>query len=245
MSQVEKFLFETSFDAESAVPPLAAAETPPEAATPPPSFTEADLQEAERLAISKGRKEGLEEARQGTEQAVAQALSAIGAQLESCAPQITEINERHERQSLEAAAAMLRRLFPELERRNAMAEILAVIESCLQRLRDEPRIVIRTADARHDELRAHIDPLAEICGFEGRIVLLADDTLAPSDVKVEWADGGAERDTRRLWDEIDKVLATALGEHPAAPNPAGDEPSPAPGEAMPAEAGESAVESAA
>ena len=44
----------------------------------------------------------------------------------------------------------------------------------------------------------------------GRIVLLADETLGLGDARVEWADGGAERDTGRLMRDIDGALARAL-----------------------------------
>ncbi|MCZ6590627.1 MAG: hypothetical protein O7B98_05730, partial [Alphaproteobacteria bacterium] len=42
--------------------------------------------------------------------------------------------------------------------------------------------------------------------FDGKIVLLADDQLSPTDCHVLWADGGSERDVQRTWSEINKAV---------------------------------------
>ncbi len=51
--------------------------------------------------------------------------------------------------------------------------------------------------------------------YEGKVVILGDADLGPSDCRIEWADGGIERDVRALWEEIDHVLAEVQTiEHP-------------------------------
>ena len=95
-----------------------------------------------------------------------------------------------------------------------MAEIEAVIRDCLARLRDEVRIVIRVADAVLDAVNERVTALAATAGFEGKIVLIAQEDLQVGDVHVEWADGGAERDSESLWREIDAVVARAIGVTP-------------------------------
>src|SRR3546814_7302027 len=47
-------------------------------------------------------------------------------------------------------------------------------------------------------------------GFEGKLVFLADERLKTGDLRVEWADGGAERNQKALWQEIDAVIARVL-----------------------------------
>lgn len=214
MAQMEKYLFETSFDVEPP-PPTPAEETPE-----PAVYSAEELTAAQDESFAKGKTEGYESARQDIEQATGQALGAIAARLEATAAELAEVNERHLRQSLQAAVTILRKLFPELARRHGLGEIEAAIAACLERLRDEPRVVIRTADALVDLLCERIDPLAESCGFEGKIVLLSDPALASGDVRVEWADGGAERDGERLWAEVDQILADSLAPLPAEAAPA-------------------------
>jgi len=205
MAQSEKYLFETSFDAEPPPP------TPAEEAPEPIVYSEEELAAARSESFAKGKTDGYESARQDIEQATAEALGAIAAQLKDTAAELAEVNQRREHQSLQAAVTILRKLFPELARRHGLEEIEAAIAACLERLHDEPRVVVRTADSLVDRLCERIDPLAEACGFEGKIVLLSDQALSSSDVRIEWADGGAERDTDRLWDDVDQILADSLG----------------------------------
>ncbi len=117
---------------------------------------------------------------------------------------------------------LLRRLFPALTRRHGTKEIEAVIQDSLDRLRDEPRVVVRVADGRLDALKERIDALTAKAGFDGKVVLLADEEIADGDVRVEWADGGAERDSERLWREIEKAVQRALGPRPVAGGRAGN-----------------------
>jgi flagellar assembly protein FliH len=81
----------------------------------------------------------------------------------------------------------------------------------LSELHDEPRLVVRVADALLDPLNESLQAARSSAGFEGKIVLLADDSVANGDIRIEWADGGAERDSTRLWREIDEIVARALG----------------------------------
>ncbi len=39
------------------------------------------------------------------------------------------------------------------------------------------------------------------------MVLFADESLKPEDCRVEWADGGVERDVGRLWREVEQAVA--------------------------------------
>ena len=65
-------------------------------------------------------------------------------------------------------------------------------------------------------------PLSAQSGYEGKIVLIAEEALLPGDARVEWADGGAERDSARLWRQIDEIVARAslFGATPAQATPA-------------------------
>jgi flagellar assembly protein FliH len=206
MAQAEKFLFETTFDAE-----LRNAAPAKNAATAPTSFSEEELAKARCDAFAAGQAAGIEEARQATDHAAAQALATLAGQFEAAAAQLAETKEHRLRRAIEITVLMLRKLFPELSRRNALIETEALIKQCLAQLHDEPRVVIRVADALLDPLNNRVAALTEKTGFEGKVVLLADDTLSASDVRVEWADGGAERDTGCLWTEIEQMLDRALG----------------------------------
>jgi flagellar assembly protein FliH len=61
-----------------------------------------------------------------------------------------------------------------------------------------------------DAMQQRLASLTGAAGFAGKVVLLADESLDVADARIEWAEGGAERDTKRLLSDIDAALAHAL-----------------------------------
>jgi flagellar assembly protein FliH len=213
MGHLEKFLFETSFDAENAAKAKARAAAAVQTAVeepPAPTFSEKDLEAARQTAFAAGKAAGIAEAEGSHGQRLAQAAETLPSLLAQLARDIAEEADQRRRETLEAALTVVRKLFPQLARSAGLTEVHAVIEQCLERLRDEPRVVIRCPDADLDALRAHVEQSAAKSGFEGKLVFLADERLAAGDLRVEWADGGAERDQASLWKQIDAVIARAL-----------------------------------
>ena len=212
MNAPQKFLFETSFEPEDQ--PKEPVEPPPE-----PKYFDEDLERA----LSEGHAAGLEagrgEAMEAIEQAAARALEAIAACLPELERSLNELQERQTRSAVEVSAALVRKMFPNMVREHGLAEIDAVVSEAMARLRDEPRIVIRVDDTLLDPVKARVGELAKSSGFEGRIVFLAQDGMAVGDVRVEWADGGAERDTERTWQDIDELIRRMSGA-PDTPNEA-------------------------
>jgi flagellar assembly protein FliH len=252
MGRFEKFLFDTSFDKEQTAKAKAAAAAHAVAEEPPaPTFSEEELTAARQAALAEGKAAGIAEAESCHAARLAAAVELLPPQLAQVAQDVAAEADARRRDSLEAALTVVRKLFPQLARAHGLDEVHAVIEQCLERLRDEPRVVIRCADADLDALRERAEHAAARSGFDGKLVFLADERLASGDLRVEWADGGAERDQARLWHEIDAVIARALtpaGEadkdkpsagnarqatQPAPPKPAAPHTKPRPGDANP------------
>jgi flagellar assembly protein FliH len=57
-----------------------------------------------------------------------------------------------------------------------------------------------------DALQEKLGQISTANGFEGRVVLIADDEMGESDCRVEWADGGVEREAGRIWRSIEDAL---------------------------------------
>ncbi|HSR70961.1 MAG TPA: FliH/SctL family protein [Kiloniellales bacterium] len=204
----EKFLFNTAFDFET----LGTDRRPKR---PTPKYSEADLETARAEGYAAGREAGLEESRRALEHTVAQTLAALRERLQELIELERGSTERRDREALQAAVGVTRKLFPHLAGSRGLEEIEAIVRDCLERPRDEPRIVVRVADALLDTIQTRVTEEAARVGFEGRIVFLGQNDLGPGDVRVEWADGGAERDESRLWEEIDAALRRAIGGPPA------------------------------
>ncbi len=203
MKPSRKFLFENAFDFEE--PDNDAAQAPPE-----PTFTAAELEAAKQSAHADGMAAGLDQALRGLERQTAQALEETGRQLASLHERQTKSNEAVQRNALEVAVSVVRKLFPGIEARDGLPEVERVVVDSLQQVLDQPRVVIRVHDALMQALQGRLNHVSEAVGFPGQLVLIADDRLGPSDCRVEWADGGAERIGERIWSEIDAAIDRAF-----------------------------------
>jgi flagellar assembly protein FliH len=206
MSLAEKFLFDISFDAPGGGEvrqrgPVTPAEV---------AITRADLNAAVAQARAEGHAAGLSEATAQREQRVAETLTIIGQQLVALFAARDDARRDSERTTLELTRTITGKLFPTLIRQGGLTEIESVVAQSVREAIAEPRLVLRVADTIFEAAQQRMAPLATELGFPGKLIILVDDQLGQSDCRVEWADGGAERDTARTWREIEAALDRAL-----------------------------------
>jgi flagellar assembly protein FliH len=115
--------------------------------------------------------------------------------------------------------AIIHRLLPNAVARYGLAEIEALIEGSVKVLADEPRLIIRLMKQQGDHVKTRIDPVLKRHGFEGRVLVLVDDTLGPSDIKLEWTDGGAERLMSMTWASVDAAMRRVRGDQASLGDP--------------------------
>jgi flagellar assembly protein FliH len=215
MSAEHKFLFDTSFEAPQPVGRKAPPPPPKEPAEEAgPKITEADLLQAREEGIREGTSLGREQGRTETftsiEQTTQDLLNRLTDRLGDLMAAQTKTRETVARNTLEAASTIIRKLLPSLEKSVEMNEIESVVSECLERAHDEPRLVVRVSEQMLEPVKHRVDTLVASEGFEGKVVFLAADGFGNSDVRIEWADGGAERNVEHTWREIDQVLARFL-----------------------------------
>jgi flagellar assembly protein FliH len=203
MAATNKFLFNTTFD-------------DPRANAADDEFrrvkrhTAADLTAARAAGVEEGRMAGQAAALAGVEASSAKALTAAAEALAALGAKQAQAAQVMMEAGLQLAAAIACKAAPETAHRHGLEEIEALVASCLGELVQEPRVVIRVRDELLDTVQARTEALARQAGFEGKLVLVADPSLAAGDVKVEWADGGVVRNLKRLLAEIDATVARAL-----------------------------------
>jgi flagellar assembly protein FliH len=202
MGKPQRFLFDVSFDRPDT-------EDPEGAETLEPRFTRAELDAARADAMAEGRKSALVEATQATDAKLAGTLASLTAAIERLLAERVRIEGEIERAAMTAVRAVLERAVPALTAKDPLAELEAFVARMLGEAFDEPRIVLRVSDALFEPVKTRLPALSQAAGYSGKLVLLADPDLAVGDAKIEWADGGAERDQRRLMAELDHILTTA------------------------------------
>lgn len=210
MVAISKFLFDTDFSTTDEAARLA----------PRPDtrrFSALELDAAKAAAHAEGVAAGRAEAEQQIARRVADACVSIGAKVGELIAACAQQHEAQTREAVGAATEIVKRLLPSLSKREAKGEIEALIRDCLSRLHEEPRLVVRVADELLDPIKQQIDQLTASAGYTGRVILFADPAIKPGDARVEWADGGAERDTAAIWREIYSAIQRFVEGGPGAP----------------------------
>lgn len=200
MATTTKFQFDKVFEVDGA----GYAHEPEEVS---PQFSEDDLTAARAEGQQMGFDAGLQQARGEIDAAVAGSLQVLGAEFQ-------QLEARHQQallsiraEAAELAMLIASKLAPELIRREPTAEIEALIAQCLSEVPTEPRVVIRVAEGLVDQLQENINGVVTRSGFNGQVALIGEPGLALTDCRIEWADGGAEREAAVMQAHIEDAIS--------------------------------------
>jgi flagellar assembly protein FliH len=180
MSAPAKFLFDNDFSRADGRHAFAGAE-------------QKALAEAEARGYRNGFSAAKAEGAADTEGRMASALSRTAAGLEALAQGLKSVEGRLEAEAVEVAVAVAKKLAPALINREPFAEIAALAAESFSRLVGAPHVVVRINDALYERARVRLHDIASTCGFEGRLVVLAEPEVEFGDCRIEWADGGVVR----------------------------------------------------
>lgn len=210
MVLARKYLFDDlDFDLEEQrrLEELEAAKRPEE--PPPPTFSEEELAAARAVAFAQGRAAGLADAVEDQTAVVLRTVQALQGEIALLMQSEQQRSLAFTEAALELSMAMLKQMFPHAASAHGLNEITAVIGTAMRERIDDPRLVIRVADSVLDQVQAEIDRLAADAGYAGKLVLLAEPNFAASDVRVEWANGGTERDSAAILAHIEHAVSQA------------------------------------
>ena len=219
MAKLQKYLFDLDFGTPRIAPVDMAVnvddevmvEEQEEEAPPPPTFSEEDLTLAREQAYEQGRQTGLQEAQQSLEQMVGMAMATAAHHLAAIGAAQAADAEGLGKEAAAVAVAIVRKLHPEFARRYGVAEIESAVADCLAHLDRLPKVTIKVAPALLDAVKEKAKGLAAQVHFDGKLAVVGEASLTLGDCRVEWGDGGAERDQSRVWAQIDQAVEAALG----------------------------------
>ncbi|MBL8567667.1 MAG: flagellar assembly protein FliH [Phreatobacter sp.] len=206
MAAPVKFLFDTEF----------AAEAKREAE---PKVTLAEHRNLIALARQEGQAAGFlageAEAMASVERQRAIAFAAIGDRLTVAAEALRVLEGRLEQEAIDIAVAVAGRLAGALTAREPLAEIRRLVGDCFANLRGVPHLVVRVHDDLMEQARTELTRLASERGFEGRLVILAEPTIAIGDCRIEWSTGGIMLDRDEITMRIAEAVERYVASHPA------------------------------
>ena len=229
MATIRKFTFDLDFDAPP--PPVRGAgfdwmdvgdldgvemlpsaepvyEEPPP--PPPPTFSEEEMEAARAEGFVAGRTAALNETAAVSAQAMAEATQAVANGIARLGPAMSRAASEIAELASHVVMEICRKLLPHAAEQFAAQEIEALVGGLLPLLVDQPRLTVRVHPRLADDLRGTLGDLAERIGFEGRLVVIETPNLPPSDTRIEWSEGGAERNTTRLWQAVDEIVERTL-----------------------------------
>jgi flagellar assembly protein FliH len=172
------------------------------------SVVEADHRraDAEAVAHRNGFAAGLAQAQGEAGQRIATALGLIADNLSRLDRALNGIEARLETEAVQVAVAVAGKLAPELIAREPFVEISALATECFRQLVTTPHVVVRVGSDIYETAKEKLEETASAGGFEGRLVVMSDADMAPGDCRIDWADGGVNRDRAATLSAIDDVV---------------------------------------
>lgn len=194
---VRKFLFDRSFDDG-----LGAGE----AEKPKPVFTLEQMEATRQEAYASGFAAGQKATQDEQQQAFALFFARLEQQLGLLVKAGMEVWQAQLRHLEQTALAIVRKLMPEYAASYGLGEIQAIVAQVVAEMAHEPRLVVRVSEAQFDAVNARLKDVTDRQAYAGKVVLLGEAGFSPGDCRVEWADGGIERNQEILWQEIERIM---------------------------------------
>jgi flagellar assembly protein FliH len=167
----------------------------------------AKLKAAEAAAFARGFQQGQNEAQAAAEQRSNGAVERIAAAMTTLDKKLDAVEAKFETEAVEVAVAVAKKLAPQLMAQEPFAEIAALAVGCFRNLVKCPHVVVRVNDALHETARAKLDEIVRRCSPDTRLVVLAEPEIAVGDCRIEWADGGIDRDGAAIEAAIDEAVS--------------------------------------
>ena len=163
--------------------------------------------DAELVAYRNGFAAGHEKATDEATQHIAATIQVVADSLARIERALKAIEARLEIEAVEVAVAVASKLAPELIAREPMAEVTALVTDCFRHLVSAPHVLVQVNADIYEATKDKLDEIAAARGFEGRLLVQSDTQLAPGDCRIEWADGGINRDEAATQATIDEVVS--------------------------------------
>ncbi len=139
-------------------------------------------------------------------QAQAMALGRVAEAAMTAISQLDAMAAEARADALAVALTAARRIADVALDRFPLDVVEHTVRQCLAQAAHEARVVIRVDAGIADMLKTRIAEISEEIGFAGRIVVTPDPRTAAADCRLEWTDGGVERDAAAIAQRIDSAL---------------------------------------
>ncbi len=204
-----KFLFDTVFDADT----LRREERRKQPVGPPLVHTEEALVEAvnrvreetHRQAFAEGRRAGVAEVREAIDVHIGRAQEAIGRTLPLLANMRAQLALDARKEAVQLGYQIARKLAGALLDRVPTTDVVAMLDRTVSELAEmakDAQVTIRVAPPLVDAVAKASQEVVQRTGAGIRATVVGDPTLKGSACRIEWPEGGADRDPKQLEADI-------------------------------------------
>lgn len=207
MTALKKFLFDVDFDTPEKpveVEKAIAEESAPKVVDP--VFKKECLEIAFDVGLDAGKEDGVRATLTTIEKQTADYLAKIADSMNALFQNQKEANSIAARDAIAVALAVAQKILPDLSEKNALGDVERMIESVLKKIVEEPKVLVKVNDKICEQLATRIGVMRQNGNYRGELVLQADAELSKGDCNIQWSSGGAERDMKSLWREIDAII---------------------------------------
>ena len=161
----------------------------------------------EREAFERGRAAGRQEAEAETARLRAAALQRVADEAARATATLDDRAREIEDEALRFFVGLADALAGRALAREPLAAIAQAAREAFRHLRGVAHLVARVHADLVEEVDEALRGLAREHGFEGRIVVIGSEEIAPGDARLEWADGAVVTDRRAHEAAIADVLS--------------------------------------
>ncbi len=198
MQQAEKFDFNTVFgESENAHASSTRTKT---------RFSASEVEEIRKQAYADGKASVEGQAAEACAQALSDSANALAALFERLAT--SEHNFKI--QAFDLALLSARKIARRALELHPEQEIESLVQQCLTRLPCEPHIIITVADRLKKAVEPHLMELAQNQSFSGKIRVTGSDAITGASCKIEWSEGGVEKNPEDIGEAIEALVRSRL-----------------------------------
>jgi len=195
---VRKFMFDQSFDDATIV--HRAAERKPVLMKPE------QLDQLKKEGYDVGFEAGKSAGRDEQAKHLAAVLAKVDQNVTTLIKSFVALSHEQEHQTRQLVLAITKKILPAFIARGGIQEIETLLSDTIRDMAREPRLVVRVHEGEFDAVNERVQAIVTQRAYPGKAIVLADAEVAAGDCRIEWADGGVERNTEATMNTIEQTI---------------------------------------
>lgn len=198
------------------LPPGAEQPVMPEA-PPAPTFSEEELKAAEDAGRQQGYLKGMEDGYAKAKAEHVQIDLELTEIVNQLTGQITDVLQQYHvfiaeqyRELPKLALAIAHKVAGAALEHDPSPMIEEMVQRSLKIVVGNPTLTVTVHPSVAEALEARLTASFAGNNDAGEVIILSDEALAPADCRITWENGGAERNTKGLWYEVESALIATM-----------------------------------